>query len=401
MTAIARRQTTELAVVGIAYVLFVVLGFYDGMLGVAWPSMRAVDGGFGQQIDALGALLLATSVAFLLASFTTGRFAARLGFDKLFITACIVRGLGILGIALAPAWPWAVASGLVFGFGSGLMDSGMNTFFAMRFNERLMNWLHAAFGIGATLGPLLMGAVLGLGLVWRWGFALVAVLQAAGALAIFFTYDGWRFSRPLDGVPADAATARADHGAAVREALSELGVWIGIAAFFFTAGIEMTAGAWSYTLLTEGRGVGNSVATQLVTLYWGSFTVARILFGFVATRIKTAHAIRGLALSAMAGALMLWWGGTSWLTFAGLALIGFAMAPVFPLLTSATPRRLGERKAQHVVGFQVGAASLGIAALPGLAGILAARSGVEIIGPFLLAECIVLFALHELIAKQE
>lgn len=400
MTAIARRQINELAVVGIAYALFIVLGFYDGMLGVAWPSMRAAQGGFAQPLDALGALLLATSGAFLLASFTTGRFAARLGFGALFITASVVRGLGLLGIALAPSWPWAVAAGLLFGFGSGLMDSGMNTFFAMRFDERLMNWLHAAFGIGATLGPLLMGGVLGMGLVWRWGFGLVAVLQWAGALAILLTLDGWRFARPLDGAPAGAA-AHADHSAAVREALGEVGVWIGIAAFFFTAGIEMTAGAWGYTLLTEGRGIAREAATSLVTLYWASFTLSRILFGFIAPHVKTAYAIRALALGAVAGSTLIWLGGASWLTFAGLALIGFAMAPVFPLLTSATPRRLGERKAQHVVGFQVGAASLGIAALPGLAGIFAARIGVEIIGPFLLAQCIVLFVLHELMAKRE
>ena len=86
-------------------------------------------------------------------------------------------------------------------------------------------------------------------------------------------------------------------------------------------------------------------------------------------------------------------------SFAGLALLGFALAPVFPLLISSTPARLGVADATNAIGFQVGAASFGIAILPGLAGALAERSTLEVIPPFLLTTAAIMFILHEVAVR--
>jgi fucose permease len=84
----------------------------------------------------------------------------------------------------------------------------------------------------------------------------------------------------------------------------------------------------------------------------------------------------------------------------GLALLGFALAPVFPLVTSATPERVGAEHAANAIGFQVAAAALGASLLPALAGILAESAGLEVIAPFLLATSVVLFLLHEIVARR-
>ena len=46
------------------------------------------------------------------------------------------------------------------------------------------------------------------------------------------------------------------------------------------------------------------------------------------------------------------------------------------------------------------AAYLGAAALPGLAGVLARRAGLEVIGPVLVAGALVLLVLHEVILRR-
>src|SRR5207245_501244 len=114
-----------------------------------------------------------------------------------------------------------------------------------------------------------------------------------------------------------------------------------------------------YSLLTEARGVPSVLAGTWISLYWASLTVGRILFGFVVQRISPSTLLRGCMAGAILSTLLIWLNSAPWLTFGGIALMGLALAPQFPLLISATPRYLGPQHAANGVGFQVAAASLG------------------------------------------
>ena len=74
------------------------------------------------------------------------------------------------------------------------------------------------------------------------------------------------------------------------------------------------------------------------------------------------HHRRGL------GATLIWLNITSTLSFVGLALIGLALAPIFPSLIATTPERLGTAHTANGVGFQIAAAVLGQSLLPGMSG---------------------------------
>ena len=304
-----------------------------------------------------------------------------------------MRGVGLLGIALAPDWSLLVAAAFLFGVGSGAIDGGMNTFFAMRVRSpRLMNWLHASFGLGATVGPILLTSLFSLGLTWRWGYVLVATLQVLVGLVVLLRAGEWQMR-------AEEALAA---GAPQRSTLATLArpiVWINIAIFFFYAGIEVTAGNWSYSLFTEVRGVSPELAGLLSSLYWGSFTVGRIFFGVVADRFSAISTVRAMGIMAFVAALLLWWNPINWVGFAGLLLLGCALAPVFPLLMTATPSRLGNADANNAIGFQVAAASFGIGVLPGLAGALADYSTLEAVTLFMVVGLLLVAILHELAVR--
>ncbi|MFM7583192.1 MAG: MFS transporter [Caldilinea sp.] len=378
------------ALVATAYTIFIVLGFPDGMLGVAWPSMMQQ---FQLQNAQMGTMLLVSTTGFLLTSFNSGRLIGWFGIARLLVVSCIVRGVGLLGIALAPDWSLLVAAAFLFGVGSGAIDGGMNTFFAMRVRSpRLMNWLHASFGLGATVGPILLTSLFSLGLTWRWGYVLVATLQVLVGLVVLLRAGEWQMR-------AEEALAA---GAPQRSTLATLArpiVWINIAVFFFYAGIEVTAGNWSYSLFTEARGVSPELAGLLSSLYWGSFTVGRIFFGIVADRFSAISTVRAMGIMAFGAALLLWWNPIDWVGFAGLLLLGFALAPVFPLLMTATPSRLGNADANNAIGFQVAAASFGIGVLPGLAGALADYSSLEAVTLFMVVGLLLVAILHELAVR--
>ena len=382
---------TPLTVIVVAYLIFIVLGFPDGMLGVAWPSMMTE---FGVQNAQMGTMLLASTVGFLLTSFNTGRLIRWFGISTLLTVSSVVRAAGLLGIALAPQWAVLVGAAFVFGVGSGAIDGGMNTFFAMRVRSpRLMSWLHASFGLGATIAPIMLTALFSLGIIWRWGYVIVAALQVAMGLVVLLRAGDWqmRVETSETGAPSLRRSTRAT--------LMRPIVWVNIAIFFFYAGIEVTAGNWSYSVFTETRGVTPEVAGLMAGLYWGSFTVGRIFFGIVANRFAVTATIRAMAVTAIIAAALFWWNPVNWVGFAGLLILGFALAPVFPLLITATPQRLGNADANHAIGFQVAAASFGIGVLPGLAGALADRSSLAIVGPFMVVGLIIVAVLHEVAVR--
>jgi fucose permease len=382
---------TPLIVIVIAYLIFIVLGFPDGMLGVAWPSMMA---DFGVQNAQMGTMLLAVTIGFLLTSFNTGRLIRWLGISTLLATSSVVRAVGLLGIALAPQWVVLVGAAFIFGVGSGAIDGGMNTFFAMRVRSpRLMSWLHASFGLGATIAPIMLTALFSLGIVWRWGYVIVAALQVTVGLVVLLRAGDWQMNAAETATQAPVERRRA------RATLARPIVWVNAAIFFFYAGIEVTAGNWSYSIFTEARGVTPELAGLIAGLYWGSFTVGRIFFGVVANRFAVVATIRVMAVTAILAATLFWWNPINWVGFAGLLILGFALAPVFPLLMTATPARLGNADANNAIGFQVAAASFGIGVLPGLAGALADRTSLEIVGPFMVVGLIIVAVLHEIAVR--
>ena len=113
-------------------------------------------------------------------------------------------------------------------------------------------------------------------------------------------------------------------------------------------------------------------------------------------RIGSVRLLRLSMVGAVIGALLIWANLSAAVSFVGLALVGFSIAPMFPLLISLTPARIGAQHAANAIGFQVGAAGVGIACLPALAGVLMTRLGnLEILGPYTTLVAVALLLLNE------
>ena len=386
------RQARRGLLIAIVYVTFMSLGLLDGLLGVAWPSIRRT---FGLPLDALGTLLATFTVGYLLSSFNSGRILSRLGVGPFLVISNIVVGIGLLGYVVAPSWEVMVACGVLVGLGTGGTDPGLNTYLAVNHNTRVLNWSHASFGMGATIGPVIMTTILGLGYSWRYGYALAAMLKGLLALSFGLTLKQWQGSKPVseEGPPPER---RASMIGTLRLPI----VWLSMTLFLLYTGIEITAGQWSYSLFTEARGVGPEVAGVWISVYWGSLTAGRLLIGFVSDRIGNANLVRACMFGILVGSVLICMQGHVELGFIGLALIGFSLAPVFPALVSATPARVGSIHVANAMGFQISAAAMGGAIIPGLTGVLAMDLGLEVIGPVLIVTAVATFALHEAVVRR-
>jgi fucose permease len=380
-------RTRRLVVLALA--AFVSLGLPDGLLGVAWPSIRRT---FDLPTSQLGSLLAASMIGYLVSSFTSGAIVGRLGIGPLLLGSTLAMVASLAGYATSPAWGLVLVSALLAGLGAAGIDAGINTFAAAHFTPRLVNWLHASYGVGAMLGPLVMTGMLATDLGWRAGYATVGLILGGMAAGFWFTLDLWRAPSAAGG----SRTGEVESPPGLFATARRPTVGIGIAVFFVYAGLETAAGQWMYSLLTEARGTAPAVAGVSVGLYWGSLTAGRLVFGALTRYVPAERLLRVAMLAAPIAAALIWSGPTPIVDFAGLVGLGFALAPIYPLLISATPRRVGQEHAANAIGLQVAAAYVGTAAIPGLIGIVANRAGLEVIGPSLLGTALALLLLQKL-----
>jgi len=384
------KGKSSLLLIGLAYLSFISLGLPDGLNGVAWPSIRA---SFHLPLDALGALLVMSTTGYLVSSFSSGRLLGKMSVGTLLALSCLATAVSLLGYALAPAWWVMVAWGMLAGLGAGAIDAGLNTYAATQFSARMVNWLHASYGIGAATGPVIMTGVLAMHEPWQRGYVVVGSWQLLLAVCFTLTRKWW----PEANAAPETSTSDAVPTASNLSTLRLPVVWLSIAVFFVYTGIEAAAGVWVYSLFTEARAVPMMTAGRWVSIYWGGLSVGRLLSGIIVGSVP-AHRLLRVCIASMAlGATLVWLNVAGLLSFLGLGLMGLASAPVFPSLIAATPHRFGPAHTANGVGFQIAAAVLGQSLLPSLVGVLAGKLGLEIVGPALLIAALLLLALFEVL----
>lgn len=394
----ARSARSRTLLIVLAYVGFVSLGLPDGLLGVATPSLRVT---FALAPEDLGGLLIAFTVGYLASSFASGVAVARLGVGALLAASCLATAASLLGYAAAPAWWVMLVCGALSGLGAGAIDAALNTWVATHHGPRTLNWLHGCYGIGATAGPLVMTAVLASGRSWRLGYALVGVAQLVLAIAFAATRGRWSDDDAPRGADpaADDASRAATPAVAVRDTLRLPATWLGFACFFLYTGAEATTGIWTYSMLTQSRGVSVADAGTWVSAFWGGLMVGRFAFGPVAKHVPLAALLRGALAAILLGALLLAVDAGDVASAGGLVLCGLAMAPIFPALIGSTPSRVGLAHTGNVVGVQIAGATLGASLVPAATGVVVGVLGLEAVAPTIVVVALALALLHELLLR--
>lgn len=373
MSAEARRRAGVL--LALSYVGFVSLGLPDGVLGAAWPAMRQE---LGLPLDGAGQIVVVATLGTVLSSLLSGRMLGRLQTGTVLALSTVLAAAALWLFGRAPSWAGILVAAVLAGLGGGAVDAALNGFVARHYSVRHMNWLHGCWGIGATIAPMTMAAALGSGRSWRSAYLLLFLIEATLALAFVLARPLWRTAAAAPEVAPEDVPAAANGRPLTRAMRAN------VLFFFVYTGVEAGAGLWGASLLVATRGASLATAGAVVSLYWGMLTAGRFLLGAVAARIGPARLLSACGWTALAALLVASVPGTPLPVVAvALATLGLALAPVYPLLMHDTPRRFGAAAARYLVGYQVAAASVGIATLPWLVGFIAQRTSVLVIPPLL------------------
>jgi fucose permease len=362
----------------IAFGGFVILGLPTGMLGIAWPFMRA-------ELDAplagLGIVLAAMTVTEFGSSAVSGIVRARLGTVALLLLPTGLAAGGLLLFTLAQTWPAIIVAAAVLGAGLGLLDAAFNTEAALRRGIRFMGALHASWAVGATLGPPLIGLVLVIAGSWRLGYAVAALAFVAFGIAMYLARDDLTATPETEDAPIATRGAR-------RASV------MGGALMFVYVGIELGAGQWSFTRLTVDGVLTEGVAGLAVFLYWSALAAGRIALALVGDRIQAAQLVDLSVAGAIASAIAFWILPPPIAALIALPSIGLSLSVFVPLLLYLIPRRVGRAAAPHVIGYLVAAGMIGGAVLPAAIGLVLQATGVSSLGISLTALAATFGVLH-------
>ena len=378
--------------IGLAFSGMIFLGLITGAGGVLLPSL----GAFYHVGDAtLGSLFFITSVGYCLSALSCGLLVERVGLRWLLALGWGIIVLGLLGFALQLPFALLLGARLCIGLGSGLLDTGFNIFISTQPRSPvLLNYLHAFWGAGSLVGPLLVTGMLAL--LWGWNSIFVVLLILSLPLLPAIV---WLMRKPSPA-QGEHATETSAKGGALGALLTTPIVWLLIAFLLLYVGIEQSVGNWGYSFLLEARAQGAVLAGWIVSGYWLGITLGRFLIQRQAERIGLSNTrlMSFCIVAILVGLVIIWLIPIGVIAGLGFCLLGLSLAPIFPLSVAIIQRLVPARLGASAVGLLV-SASIGLAFLPWIAGILAQARGIWTLFPFLLALAVVLLGLWFFLAR--
>ena len=410
----------------IIYLSFISLGLPDALLGSAWPIMHEE---LRVPISYSGGIYMLISCCTILSSLKSESLNLHFGTGKITAFSVLLTALALFGFSQSHSFYMLILFAIPYGLGAGSVDAALNHYVALHYSSRHMNWLHCMWGIGASLGPYIMGYVLQRGESWSRGYLLIAVLQAALTFILFLSLGLWKGKDAekrkrksfLESDKESSKKAFRKSSAdgkkllSFREIFALPGAKECIAAFFFYCAIEQTIGLWSGSFMVYSLQIDAKLAASLVALFYFGITFGRFLAGIFSAKWTDEEMILGGISILFGGILLLFLAayfserrvfGSEFrqlIIILSLLFMGLGCAPIYPAIIHSTPRNFGAENTSALIGKQMAAAYIGSLSLPPLFGVLAKGFGTGIF-PFYavcLAFCMVYMYKRLLVKTRE
>ena len=374
-----------LLLLAVIYIVFISLGLPDGVFGGAWPAIYTT---LGVPVGWGGVVSLVVTLMAIVSSLSAATLVKRLGVGLLLLISTVLTAIGLLGYSQAHEFYWLVILAVPLGLGSGAIDAALNHYVAIHYKAHHMNWLHACWGVGASVGPVIFAAVLVNSHDWHKGYVALGLIQAAIVAVLLLSLPLW--SRVHVRKAADASEEADMHDVKFGLLAKDRIVQFSFLTFLLYVGIEVGIGLWLASYLVQIQGIAIETAALWTGVYYGAITIGRVFTGFISFKVSNAHMVRvGIAVSIL-GALLLVLNLAPLTSLAGIILIGLGFAPIYPALIHATPERVGANKSAKVMSLQMVGASVGASIIPPLIGLI---SGVTSLLAFAFIMPIVLLGL--------
>ena len=377
----------------IIYLSFISLGLPDALLGSAWPVMY---GELAVPVSYAGMISMIIAAGTIISSLLSDWLTCKLGAGKVTAISVAMTAAALFGFSTCSAFWMLCLWAIPYGLGAGSVDASLNNYVALHYASRHMSWLHCMWGVGASVGPYIMGFVLSGGGHWTGGYRCIGILQIILTAILFLSLPLWKSRKDAAGEDEKAEAKPLTPG----QILQIPGAKEIMVTFFCYCAVEQTAGLWASSYLALYKGVPGETAASFASMFFIGITVGRALNGFLTMKLSDTQLIRigqGIILLGIVAMLLPLGEAVS---LAGLILIGLGCAPIYPCIIHSTPAHFGADKSQALIGVQMASAYIGTCLMPPLFGLIAGHVSIVLLPVYLLAILILMAVMHERMLKR-
>ena len=374
----------------IIYLAFISLGLPDSLLGSAWPAMYQE---FSVPVSYAGGISMIIAVGTIVSSLQSDRLTKRFGTGKVTAASVLMTAAALYGFSISHSYGALCLWAVPYGLGAGSVDASLNNYVALHYASRHMSWLHCMWGIGASLGPYIMGYALTGWQGWNMGYRYISILQIGLTAVLIFSLPLWKRKDADDTGQTDGAGK--ERPLSLGQIIKIPGAKEVMITFFCYCAIEQTTGLWASSYLVLRRGMPEETAAGFAGLFFIGITAGRAFSGFLTMKLNDTQMIRlgqGFMLS---GIVLLFLPFGSVVTLLGFLLIGLGCAPVYPSIIHSTPEHFGVDKSQAMIGVQMASAYVGTCIMPPIFGFLANHISVSVFPVYLLAILVFMGVMYE------
>ena len=362
------------------YLAFVSLGLPDALLGSAWPIMYQE---FAVPVSYSGTVFMIICGGTILSSLNSEKLNRRFGTGKITAISVLLTAIALFGFSISHSFLMLCLFAIPYGLGAGSVDAALNHYVALHYSSRHMSWLHCMWGLGASVGPYIMGFVLQRGEPWSRGYLIVSLIQFALAIALFCSLSLWK-KKPeelkenssnapgaLEGkANSDGAEAPKQRALSLKEVFAIPGAKECMASFYSYCALEQTVGLWAGSFMVLALGMEEKLAASYVALFYFGITFGRFLSGFFTMKWKDEQMVLGGSAIVFFGIFLLFTPWSKAMVLPALILIGLGCAPVYPSVIHSTPYNFGVEHSSALIGAQMASAYVGTLIMPPLFGLL-------------------------------
>ncbi len=370
----------------VIYIAFVGLGLPDSLLGSVWPAMYPE---LGADVSQMGLIAMTISLCTVISSLMSDRVNRRFGTGFVVAGSTAITAVSLFGFSTCRSVPALILWAIPYGLGAGAIDAVLNDYVAIHYASRHMSWLHCMWGIGAAVGPYIMGAALTAGQSWTGGYRIISCIQLVITVILFLSVPLWKKN-------ISAGNAETAHQSlSIPEILRLPGVAEILLSFFCYSAIEQTAGQWAASYLTLHKGVATETAASFASMFYIGITVGRAVSGFITFKLNDSQMIRLGQLIILGGLILMFLPFGAGASLAGFILIGLGCAPIYPSFIHLTPTLFGAERSQSIIGVQMAAAYTGTTLMAPLFGLIAGHISVGLLPVYLLILLVLQVLMHE------
>lgn len=377
----------------VIYIAFISLGLPDAILGSAWPIMY---GELNVNVSAMGILTMIICGGTIVSSVFSSKFINKFGTGVVTAVSVALTAIALFGFSVSSSFWMLCIWGIPYGLGAGSVDAALNNFVAMHYKSRHMSWLHCFWGLGAMIGPYVMGFCLSANYTWKTGYRVIGLFQTALVVGLFLTLFLWKKVEK-----ADAQNAVEQNNIGILQVFKIPKAKNILIAFFCYCAVEQTAGVWASSFLVLHKKINPETAASWASLFYIGITVGRFLCGFISDSLGDKNMIRLGQIVMGCGILIVFIPFGTMFALIGLIMIGLGCAPVYPCIIHSTPTNFGPENSQAIMGVQMACAYVGSTFMPPLFGLLAQYVSVSLYPMYLFTILICMVVMIERMYKRK